>query len=77
MPHAKRLRRVPIPLYYCSRIFYIFRRALRIISNVDRNTIIKQRMNVIRSLLDGIKPNNFNDMDIFKEWKRGDYQKKL
>jgi len=24
-----------------------------------------------------LKPNNFNGMDMFKEWKRGDYQKKL
>jgi len=34
-------------------------------------------MNVVRSLLDDIKPKNFNSMDMFKEWKRGDYQKKL
>ena len=24
-----------------------------------------------------LKPNNFNGMDMFKEWKRGDYQDKL
>ena len=42
-----------------------------------RNTIIKQKMNLVMSLLDDIKPNNFNSMDMFKERKRGDYQKKL
>jgi len=41
-----------------------------------RNTIIKQKLNVVRSLLDDIKT-NFNGMDMFKEWKRGDCQKKL
>jgi hypothetical protein len=25
----------------------------------------------------GLKQNNFNDMDMFKEWKKEDYQKKL
>ena len=39
-----------------------------------RNTIIKQKMNIARSLLDDI---NFSGMDMFREWKRGDYQKKL
>ena len=24
-----------------------------------------------------LKPNNFSGVDMFKEWKRGDYQKKL
>ena len=24
-----------------------------------------------------LKPKNFNVMDMFREWKRGDYQKKL
>ena len=24
-----------------------------------------------------LKPNNFNGVDMSKEWKRGDYQKKL
>jgi len=33
-------------------------------------------MNIVRSLLDDIKT-NFNGIDTFKEWKRGDYQKKL
>ena len=42
-----------------------------------RNTIIKQKMNVTRSLLDDIKTNNCNGMDMFQEWKREDYQKKL
>jgi len=42
-----------------------------------RNTTIKQKVNVVRSLLDDIKRNNSNSVDMFKEWKRGDYQKKL
>jgi hypothetical protein len=40
--------------------------------------IIKHEINtgmVKRSVLDDIK-NNFNGMDIFKEWKREDCQKK-
>jgi len=47
------------------------------ISRKDKimSIIIKQKMNVIRSLLDVLKPNNFNGVDMFKEWKRGDYQK--
>ena len=24
----------------------------------------------------GLKPNNFNGMGMFQEWKRGDYQKR-
>ena len=39
-----------------------------------RNNIIKQKMNVTRSLLDDIKT-NLNGMDMFKEWKRGDCQR--
>ena len=34
-------------------------------------------MNVARSLLEILKADNFNSMDVFKEWKRGDCQKKL
>ena len=34
-----------------------------------RSSIIKQKMNVERSLLDDIK-NNFNDMAMFKEMKK-------
>ena len=41
------------------------------------NTIIKQKMNVTRSLLDDIKENNFNGMVMFKEWKKEECQKKL
>ena len=41
-----------------------------------RNTIIKQKMNVVRSILD-LKSKNFSGVDMFKEWKRGDCQKKL
>jgi len=56
-----------------------WRRSARI-SRKDkiRNTIIKQKMNVTRSPLDDIKTkqNNCNGMDMFKEWKREDYQKK-
>ena len=46
-------------------------------ARISRNTIIKQKMDIAISLLDVIKPNNFSGMDMFKEWKRGDYQKKL
>jgi hypothetical protein len=42
-----------------------------------RNTIIKQKMNVTRSLLTTLKHNNFNGMAMFKEWKKEDCQKKL
>jgi len=41
-----------------------------------RNTIIKQKLNVVRSLLD-LKPKIFSGEGMFKEWKRGDCQKKL
>jgi hypothetical protein len=34
-------------------------------------------MNVTRSLLENIKINNLNGMDMFNEWKRGYCQKKL
>jgi len=34
-------------------------------------------MNVTRSLLHDIKTRQHNGMDIFREGKRGDYQKKL
>jgi hypothetical protein len=35
-------------------------------------------MNVTRYVLGGIlKQSNFNGMDMFKEWKREGYQKKL
>ena len=55
-----------------------WRRSARI-SRKDkiRNTIIKQKMNVTRSLLDDIKTNNFNGMGMFKEWKREVYETKL
>jgi len=33
-------------------------------------------MNVTRSLLEILRRNNKNGMDVFREWKRGDYQKK-
>jgi len=39
------------------------------------NTIIKQKNEVLFWMI--LKPNNFNGLDMFKEWKRGDYQKKL
>jgi len=42
-----------------------------------RNAVIKQTMSLVRAPVDDIKPNNFNGMDMFKEWKRGDCQKKL
>ena len=38
------------------------------------NFIVVNRIFVLQTIL---KPNNFNGMDMFKEWKRGDYQKKL
>ena len=55
-----------------------WRRSARI-SRKDkiRNNIIKQKMNVTRSLLEDIKTKNLNGMDMFNEWKRGDCQKKL
>jgi hypothetical protein len=34
-------------------------------------------MNVTRSLLEMLRRNNKNGMDVFREWKRGDYQKKV
>ena len=54
-----------------------WRRSARI-SRKDkiRNTVIKQKLNVTRSLLDDIKQNNFSGMDMFREWKREDCQKK-
>ena len=54
-----------------------WRRSARI-SRKDkiRNTVIKQKLNVTRSVLDDIKQNNFIGMDMFREWKREDYQKK-
>ena len=42
-----------------------------------RNTVIKQKMNVTRSLPMILKQNNFSGTDMFKEWKREDYLKKL
>ena len=74
-----------------------WRRSVRI-SRRDKikNNIIKQKMNVTRSLLDDIKTKPLppgdnpiaiiiiiiiiiiiNGMDMFQEWKREDYQKKL
>ena len=52
--------------------FYI----IYIISRKDkiRNNIIKQKMNIARSLLDDIKTQQPKGMDMFREWKRGDYQ---
>ena len=49
------------------------------ISRKDKisNTIIKQKMNVTRSLLDDMKTKQLNGVDMFREWKRGDYQKKV
>jgi len=59
-------------LNFTERGFW--RRSTRI-SRKDkvRNTIIKQTINVTRSYLDDIK----YGMDMFREWKRGDYQKNL
>jgi len=34
-------------------------------------------MNVTRSLLDDMKTKQLNGVDMFREWKRGDYQKKV
>jgi hypothetical protein len=42
-----------------------------------RNNIIKQKMNMTRSLLADIKTKQLHDMDMSKEWKRGECQKKL
>jgi hypothetical protein len=56
----------------------VWRRSARI-SRKDkiRNTIIRQKMKVARSLLDDIKTKNFNGMDMFKDWKRENCQKNL
>ena len=55
-----------------------FRRRSARISRKDkiRNTIIKQKMNVTRSLLDDIKT-KLQWYGHFEEWKREDCQKKL
>jgi len=43
-----------------------------------RNTIIKQKMNVTSSLLDDINTKQLKwSMDMFREWKRGEYQNRL
>ena len=42
-----------------------------------KNTIIKHKMNVTRSLLDDVKTKQLQCMGMFQEWKREDYQKKL
>ena len=54
-----------------------WRRSARI-SRKDkiRNNVIKNKMNVTRSLLEDIKINSFNGTDMSKGWRRGDYQKK-
>jgi hypothetical protein len=57
-------------LYLCWGILY---------SEVNRYHIFQglKGKAVARSLLSDIKTKQFSDMDMFKEWKRGDYQNKL
>ena len=54
-----------------------FWRCLARFSRMDkiRNTIIKQKMNATRSLLDNVKMKQLQCMDIFNRWTREDYQK--
>jgi len=40
-----------------------------------RNNIIKQKINLTRSLLEVLRLNNLNSMDMFNEWKRGTAKK--
>jgi len=42
-----------------------------------KNNIIKQKMNMTRSLLVDIKTKQLHGMDMSKEWKRGECQKTL
>ena len=41
-----------------------------------RNNIIKQKLNVTRYLLEDIKTKQLQCVDMSKEWRRGDYEKK-
>jgi hypothetical protein len=39
--------------------------------------LLNKKLDAVRSLLDDIKTKKLNGMDMFREWKRGDYRKKL